>query len=202
MDVEAVCRESFSKTYDSATPELSLFEVEIFSHPGENEPEWAWSKQGKPSHMLPRFDTSLTTLWFIKGLLLPNFRHVCTIEANLENLSGALAQGAGARGVTFWSLVFDVCIRFGGTKLEAFLEWEEDVSFYHINGWGSHSYPCRGLHVPDQLLSFPRMRSDPKLGKLISSCSRARELLNLEYNCREPGALVPEWCCVLLGMEI
>lgn len=129
MDIEAVYREAFSQTYDSATPDLSLFEVEIMSHPDENEPGWALSKQGKPSHMVPRFDVSLTTWRFIKGRLLPNFRHACTIEANLEGLSGALARGIGARGETFWLLEFSVCIRFGGTELRAFLEWKEDVRF-------------------------------------------------------------------------
>lgn len=27
----------------------------------------------------------------------------------------------------YWRLYFDICIRFGGTELEAFIEWEENV---------------------------------------------------------------------------
>jgi len=105
LDVEAVCRESFRKLYDFATPDLSLFEVGLFSHSGEDQPEWAFSKQGQ---------------------LLPNFHHVCTITADLKHLSGALEQNIGIHGAIYWTLVFDVCIRFGGTELEAYLEWEEN----------------------------------------------------------------------------
>ncbi|CAE6465614.1 unnamed protein product [Rhizoctonia solani] len=41
-------------------------------------------------------------------------------------LSGALEPKVGANGSKYWRLYFDVCIRFGGTELEAYLEWEEN----------------------------------------------------------------------------
>lgn len=57
-----------------------------------------------------------------------NFRNVCTITANLNNLSGALEPNTGVHGRMYWSLDFDVCIRFGGTEWQAYLKWTEDVS--------------------------------------------------------------------------
>lgn len=32
----------------------------------------------------------------------------------------------------YWRLYFEVCIRFGGTEIEAYLEWEESVRIYII----------------------------------------------------------------------
>ncbi|KAG8687807.1 hypothetical protein FRC09_013269, partial [Ceratobasidium sp. 395] len=40
--------------------------------------------------------------------------------------SGALEPKTGEGGKEYWRLHFYVCIRFGGTELEAYLEWEED----------------------------------------------------------------------------
>ncbi|KAG9125789.1 hypothetical protein FRC07_006216 [Ceratobasidium sp. 392] len=39
---------------------------------------------------------------------------------------GALERRIGAQGNMYWQLYFDICIRFGGTELEAYLEWEEE----------------------------------------------------------------------------
>jgi hypothetical protein len=61
-------------------------------------------------------------------MLLGGFQKSCTIAADLNNLSGALEPRIGAHGSMYWRLYFDVCIRFGGTELEAYLEWEENVS--------------------------------------------------------------------------
>lgn len=62
-----------------------------------------------------------------EGMLLPGFRQTCVIEADLKHLSGALEQQVGIHGEYYWTLSFDVCIRFGGTELEAYVEWEENV---------------------------------------------------------------------------
>jgi hypothetical protein len=66
-----------------------------------------------------------------QGTLVNGFRNVCQITADLSNLSGALERKDGQSGKTYWYLGFDVCIRFGGTELEAFLEWKEFVSKAH-----------------------------------------------------------------------
>ncbi|KAF8606746.1 hypothetical protein BDV93DRAFT_488628 [Ceratobasidium sp. AG-I] len=109
LNVEATRRDTYYKAYDSATPDMSDFDVELFSYSGDDEPEWGINKEGKVS----------------SGELLPGFDMVCVIKADLSHLSGALQQYAGINGVTYWSMSFDICIHFGGTELEAFLEWKE-----------------------------------------------------------------------------
>ena len=64
----------------------------------------------------------------LSGLLLPGFRNVCRISADLNKLSGALERRTGNAGKVYWYLEFETCIRFGGTELEAYLEWKEHVS--------------------------------------------------------------------------
>ncbi|KAJ1303451.1 hypothetical protein OPQ81_011640 [Rhizoctonia solani] len=93
-----------STLYDCESPDLELFTVELLAFLGEYTPEWAYD---------PHND------------LCPGFRDSCTIRANLRNLEGALTSGTGRHGSRYWSLDFDICIRFGGTELESYIEWEE-----------------------------------------------------------------------------
>ncbi|CAE6440540.1 unnamed protein product [Rhizoctonia solani] len=104
LDVNAICRRSFSRYYDTSTPNLSTFSVELKSYANEDSPAWSQSPQ---------------------GLLLPGFRNVCSISADLNTLSGALERRTGNAGKVYWYLEFEVCMRFGGTELEAYLEWKE-----------------------------------------------------------------------------
>jgi hypothetical protein len=53
----------------------------------------------------------------------------------LKNLEGALVASTGARGSRYWTLGFDICIRFGGTELESYLEWQEHVSIFVPSPW-------------------------------------------------------------------
>ncbi|KAJ1303449.1 hypothetical protein OPQ81_011638 [Rhizoctonia solani] len=105
LDSEVVSRRSYHRFYSVATPNLQSSTLELFAYSGHGCPEWAYSLDGK---------------------LYPGFQGVCTIRANLENLQGALRAGFGGRGFRYWSLKFDVCIRFGGTELESYMEWEEN----------------------------------------------------------------------------
>ncbi|KAF8594081.1 hypothetical protein BDV93DRAFT_516060 [Ceratobasidium sp. AG-I] len=105
LDVEATRREAYHKTYKSSAPDISDFQVDLFSYSGDDEPEWATNEQGR---------------------MLPGFRLVCVIKADLTRLSGALRRCTGVRGAVYSSMSLDVCICFGGTELEAFLEWKEN----------------------------------------------------------------------------
>ncbi|KAG8783944.1 hypothetical protein FRC12_019178 [Ceratobasidium sp. 428] len=105
LDAEAVTREGFSREYSSPRPDLEDFDVILISY----------SKEGNPSWLRDKEDD-----------LLSGFQESCTITANLNKLAGALEPRIGLRGKMYWRLSFDVCIRFGGTEWEAFLEWEED----------------------------------------------------------------------------
>ncbi|KAH7336828.1 hypothetical protein B0J17DRAFT_707236 [Rhizoctonia solani] len=104
IDARAVARESFSQAFNTPHPDLSHFEINLISYTNNGEPMWARDK---------------------RGVLANGFHNCCTISANLSNMSGALEPRIGVSGNKYWRLYFEVCIRFGGTELEAFLEWEE-----------------------------------------------------------------------------
>ncbi|KAG8701438.1 hypothetical protein FRC09_005371 [Ceratobasidium sp. 395] len=107
LDVEAVDRRSFRTDYPSPNPDLEDFETDLLSYTGEGKPRWAMNPEAP------------------EGILNDGFQNSCTIAADLTNLSGALEPKTSEGGKKYWRLHFDVCIRFGGTELEAYLEWEE-----------------------------------------------------------------------------
>ncbi|CEL62429.1 Heat shock 70 kDa protein 12A OS=Homo sapiens GN=HSPA12A PE=1 SV=2 [Rhizoctonia solani AG-1 IB] len=104
LDSEATCRETYSRIYKTATPDLQSLSVDLYAYPGDDEPDWAWDE-----HEIP----------------LPNFSKVCTISTDLRGLEGALEKKVGLRGADYWELEIAICMRFGGTELEAFLEWKD-----------------------------------------------------------------------------
>ncbi|KAF8594085.1 hypothetical protein BDV93DRAFT_482080 [Ceratobasidium sp. AG-I] len=105
LDNEAVALQSFSRTYATPNPDLEDFEVNLLAYSKDGMADWVRDKQ---------------------GLLNSGFSDCCTITADLNNLSGALVPRIGIHGKKYWRLDFDVCMRFGGTELEAYLEWEEN----------------------------------------------------------------------------
>lgn len=111
-------------SFSTATPQLSTFEVQLLSYAGEGSPVWSKNNSGNYLSHKPGGCTNIV----FQGSLLDGFRYVCRITADLSSLSGALEHKSGQRGTTYWYLGFEVCIRFGGTELEAFIEWKERVS--------------------------------------------------------------------------
>jgi len=105
LDNEAVARHSFSRTYSTPRPDLEDFDVELLAYSKDGAPSWARDKN---------------------DVLQSGFNTCCKITADLTNLSGALEPRIGIHGKMYWRLYFEVCIRFGGTELEAYLEWEEN----------------------------------------------------------------------------
>lgn len=61
LDVEATRRETYHKIYDSATPDMSGFDVELFSYSGDDEPGWGTNKQGELFNVLQNVNDSLLT---------------------------------------------------------------------------------------------------------------------------------------------
>ncbi|KAF8754983.1 ATP binding [Rhizoctonia solani] len=104
LDAEVVCRESYRHLYETPNPYLELYTLDLLAYSGENKPEWA-------------LDTN--------DEMLPGFQRSCTVRANLKNLQGALQSSVGPNGNRYWTLRYQVCIRFGGTELEGYMEWEE-----------------------------------------------------------------------------
>ncbi|QRW20294.1 hypothetical protein RhiXN_09269 [Rhizoctonia solani] len=107
LDAEVVCRESYRHLYETPNPYLELYTLDLLAYSGENKPEWA-------------LDTN--------DEMLPGFQRSCTVRANLKNLQGALQSSVGPNGNRYWTLRYQVCIRFGGTELEGYMEWEEKGS--------------------------------------------------------------------------
>ncbi|KAH7336869.1 hypothetical protein B0J17DRAFT_718783 [Rhizoctonia solani] len=105
LDSEVVCRSSYVQWYTTATPYLELYTIRLLAYSGTNAPDWAHNSSGG---------------------FCPGFQDACMIRANLKQLEGALVYGVGARGARYWTLNFEVCIRFGGTELESYLEWKEN----------------------------------------------------------------------------
>ncbi|QRW20325.1 heat shock protein 70 kDa 12A [Rhizoctonia solani] len=103
LDAEAVCRETYTSVHDKSRPDLSNLSMDVYCYSADDEPVWAWDENDD---------------------ILPNFRKSCTISADLRGLEGALERRRGRRG-NFWSLKIDVCMRFGGTELEAYIEWKD-----------------------------------------------------------------------------
>ncbi|CAE7195404.1 unnamed protein product, partial [Rhizoctonia solani] len=104
LDAEVVCRESYRHLYATPNPDLELYTFDLLAYSGDDKPDWAFN---------------------LNGIMLPKFQHVCTIRANLRNLQGALKSAVGTHGSRYWTLNYDVCIRFGGTELEGYMEWGE-----------------------------------------------------------------------------
>ncbi|CAE6415064.1 unnamed protein product [Rhizoctonia solani] len=105
LDSEVVCRRPYVHLHTTSNPDLELFTVDLLAYSSENKPEWARGPHGD---------------------LSPGFQEACTIRANLQNLEGALVSAMGKHGSRYWTLQFEICIRFGGTELESYLEWEEN----------------------------------------------------------------------------
>ncbi|KAH7336870.1 hypothetical protein B0J17DRAFT_718784 [Rhizoctonia solani] len=105
LDAEAVCRKSYRHRYATASPDLELYMFDLLAYSGSDKPNWA-------------VDPS--------GVMLPGFYKACAISANLKSLKGALKSVAGTyRSSRYWALEYDICIRFGSTELEGYMEWEE-----------------------------------------------------------------------------
>ncbi|CAE6430326.1 unnamed protein product [Rhizoctonia solani] len=67
----------------------------------------------------------------ILGKLLEGFCKAAHLQASLEGLVGSLESRISA-GIRYWRLEFYVCMQFGRTELEAYLEWEEMVIFLQL----------------------------------------------------------------------
>ncbi|KAJ1303483.1 hypothetical protein OPQ81_011670 [Rhizoctonia solani] len=104
LDAEAVCRESYTHNYRTPNPDLKSLSLDLYAYPGDDQPTWAWDEDEN---------------------ILPRFRKVCKISADLRGLEGALERKIGLTGTEYWEIVVSVCMRFGGTELEAFLEWTD-----------------------------------------------------------------------------
>jgi hypothetical protein len=62
------------------------------------------------------------------GRLNEGFEEICQVQADLSGMHAALVKSTGPDG-DYYDLSYSVALRFGGTELLAFVEWEQNVSF-------------------------------------------------------------------------
>ncbi len=99
-------------TYETLDNGLGTFSLDIYAYDGEGDTDWAWDESGK---------------------LLPNFRRVCTLAADLSGLRNFLKAHKSSKGQEFWRVDFKVNVLFGGTALKARMTWYEGVSISYLH---------------------------------------------------------------------
>ena len=114
----SVIGEELSKTFDynrlykTLDTHLGTFSMKIYAYDGEGDITWLRDESRN---------------------VLPNFRHVCTLRADLSGLQGSLKVQTGPEGQDFWRVDFKVKVFFGGTALKARLAWCEGVGTSHFH---------------------------------------------------------------------
>ena len=73
---------------------------------------------------------------------MPNIRRVCTLSADLSNLQKLLKVEKGTNGEDFWTVWFNINVRFGGTALKARMTWYEGVGISRLHPQGADIWLC------------------------------------------------------------
>ena len=98
---------NYTRRYKTLDSGLGYFSMDIYAYDGEGDTLWGWDESGK---------------------LLPNFRRVCTLWADLSGLRSFLTVQKGPDGQDFWMVRYKIDVRLGGTALKAKMTWYEGVS--------------------------------------------------------------------------
>ncbi|KAF8606754.1 hypothetical protein BDV93DRAFT_468345 [Ceratobasidium sp. AG-I] len=106
MTADEAMRESYWRSYRTASPRLNNFTVTMFAFTAENETTNRWLR-----------DKS--------GRINRGFEEICQVEADLSGMRQALKKKTGRDG-DYYYLDFTMALQFGGTELQAFVEWEQD----------------------------------------------------------------------------
>ncbi|CAE7229701.1 unnamed protein product [Rhizoctonia solani] len=84
--------------------ELGKFKLDLYNYSGDDKPVWMRDKQ---------------------GVLLPKFCIAVGIYVPLDSLCGTVRPRVAWDGILQCQLNFDICMRFGGTELVAYIEWKK-----------------------------------------------------------------------------
>ena len=103
---------SYVRRYKSLNSRLGTFSLDIHACDGEGNTDWGHNESGG---------------------MMPNIRRVCTLSADLSNLQKLLKVEKGSNGEEFWTVWFNINVRFGGTALKARMTWYEGVSISHFH---------------------------------------------------------------------
>jgi hypothetical protein len=96
------------------------------------------------------------------GSRLEQMRTLCTLNADLSGLRGSLKRLMGSEG-PYYRVDYEVVVRFGGTQLQATIQWKEGVRIeVDCKMWTMAQHYTR-KHVVKALLPSFQMRSFEKL---------------------------------------
>ena len=101
--------------------DLGTFGLGIYAYDGEGDTDWAWDESDE---------------------LLPNFRRVCTLKADLSGLERFLKPQKSSEGQEFWELLYQINVLCGGTALRARITWYEGVSISYFHPQVSDIWLC------------------------------------------------------------
>ncbi|QRV77751.1 heat shock protein 70 kDa 12A [Ceratobasidium sp. AG-Ba] len=106
MNAAEAMRESYWRSYKTPAPRLKNFTVTMFAWTIDGEPpnKWLRDKDGRINH---------------------GYEEICQVEADLSGMRQALKRKTGRDG-EYYYLDFTMALQFGGTELQAFVEWEQD----------------------------------------------------------------------------
>ncbi|KAG8829562.1 hypothetical protein FRC17_006388 [Serendipita sp. 399] len=94
----------YSRMYDYLPNDLGAFTMGILVWEGAKKPVWCET---------------------ILGELVPEARYLCKLTGDLSRLRSSLSKRNGIGGRPYWMINFQVLVSFGGTKLQARMQWYE-----------------------------------------------------------------------------
>ncbi|CAE6466496.1 unnamed protein product [Rhizoctonia solani] len=105
LNADGAMRESYWRSYKTPNPRLANFKVTMFAYTADGTPNsWLRDPQGNMNR---------------------GFEQICEVEADLSGMRQALKRKTGRDG-DYYYLDFTMALQFGGTELQAFVEWEQD----------------------------------------------------------------------------
>jgi hypothetical protein len=113
-------------------------QAQIHAWSGDEIPEWCADVNGERSKIHSFLPKLLNNGFLAAGRLLPQIQTLCTLKADLSGLRGSLKQLEGPAG-TYYKVSVEVVIKFGGTQLQATMQWKEGVRMRIIMDIKYHS---------------------------------------------------------------
>lgn len=102
---EQEIRSQFSCRYEAKPIALDTFSAHLYAWGGDGTTQWSRDEQGDS---------------------LAKLRKICTIEADLSPLLPYLRIINGKDGHNYWEVTFHIALKFGGTRLFARTQWEQN----------------------------------------------------------------------------
>ncbi|KAG9106779.1 hypothetical protein FRC07_008742, partial [Ceratobasidium sp. 392] len=112
IDEDSVVKIPYCLSFDSPFPVLSEFSIMLYSTQNPANTEFVINNDGS---------------------VAAGFNPTCHMTINLETLDGHLFKKVNPVVGTYWALYFRVCVKFGGTELEAYMEWVDKESCYPLS---------------------------------------------------------------------